>query len=117
MLVGLQGLGKTLQTIAFLAYMQTVRGVAGPSLVVVPMSVLSSWTKEFARWAPHLRIVRVHTSTPEDKMRIRKEARSWLPLLLCLVVPTCPCLPPSAFIAVGEPSASMCVNEQGQGLL
>ncbi|BDA46823.1 probable global transcription activator SNF2L1 [Coccomyxa sp. Obi] len=67
------GLGKTLQTIAFLAYMQTVRQVAGPSLVVVPMSVLSSWTKEFARWAPHLRVVRVHTSTPEDKMRIRKE--------------------------------------------
>lgn len=55
--------------------MQTVRRVAGPSLVVVPMSVLSSWTKEFARWAPHLRVVRVHTSSPEDKLRIRREVR------------------------------------------
>lgn len=71
----MQGLGKTLQTIAFLAYMQTVRRVAGPSLVVVPMSVLSSWTKEFARWAPHLRVVRVHTSSPEDKLRVRREVR------------------------------------------
>lgn len=68
-----QGLGKTLQTIAFLAHMQTVRGVAGPSLVVVPMSVLSSWTREFQRWAPSLRVVRLHSSSPDDKLRIRRE--------------------------------------------
>jgi SNF2-related domain len=38
-----QGLGKTLQTVAFLSYLKNERGVRGPSLVVVPLSVLSSW--------------------------------------------------------------------------
>lgn len=37
------GLGKTLQTIAFLAHLKFVRGVSGPFLVVVPLSVISSW--------------------------------------------------------------------------
>ena len=34
-----QGLGKTLQTISFLSYLTFERHVAGPSLVVVPLSV------------------------------------------------------------------------------
>ncbi len=34
-----QGLGKTLQTISFLSYLTFERNVAGPSLVVVPLSV------------------------------------------------------------------------------
>ena len=37
------GLGKTLQSIAFLAHLHFVRGVTGPHLVVVPLSVLSNW--------------------------------------------------------------------------
>ena len=32
-----QGLGKTLQTISFLAYLKFNRGVEGPHLVVVPL--------------------------------------------------------------------------------
>lgn len=39
----MQGLGKTLQTISFLSYLKGERDVAGPSLVVVPLSVVSSW--------------------------------------------------------------------------
>ena len=38
-----QGLGKTLQSIAFLAHLHFVRGVKGPHLVVVPLSVMSNW--------------------------------------------------------------------------
>lgn len=71
-----QGLGKTLQTIAFLAYMQAERGVQGPSLVVVPLSVISSWLAEFRRWAPHLRVVRVHGADIAEKLRVRNEARA-----------------------------------------
>jgi SWI/SNF-related matrix-associated actin-dependent regulator of chromatin subfamily A member 5 len=37
------GLGKTLQTISFLAALKWERHVSGPHLVVVPLSVMSSW--------------------------------------------------------------------------
>lgn len=46
------GLGKTLQTIAFLL------SRPGPALVVAPLTVLPVWEREFARWAPGLRILR-----------------------------------------------------------
>jgi ATP-dependent DNA helicase len=47
------GLGKTLQTISFLAFLRE-KGIKGPFLVVGPVSVLSSWVDEIARWAPSL---------------------------------------------------------------
>ena len=34
------GLGKTLQTISFLAYLREGRGVRGPHIVIVPKSVV-----------------------------------------------------------------------------
>lgn len=46
------GLGKTVQTIAFILY----KASAGASLVVAPASVVMNWQKEFARFAPTLRI-------------------------------------------------------------
>lgn len=69
------GLGKSLQTIALLSYMMRERGLKGPSLVVCPLSVLSSWMAEFARWAPHLRIVRMHVSGQDQKRVLRREVR------------------------------------------
>ena len=47
-----QGLGKTLQTITFLAYLKYVRNISGPHLVVVPLSVLPNWWVMGWRW-PH----------------------------------------------------------------
>lgn len=67
------GLGKTLQTIAFLSYLQFERGVHGPSLVVVPLSVMSSWMLEFKKWAPQLRVVRLHTNDVNERRRYRQE--------------------------------------------
>lgn len=46
------GLGKTLQSIAFLM------SRPGPALIVAPLSVLPVWEREFARWAPQMRILR-----------------------------------------------------------
>ena len=48
----LQGLGKTLQTIAFLGYLKFHRGTAGPHLVAVPKSTLDNWSREVAKWVP-----------------------------------------------------------------
>ena len=45
---------------------------------MVPLSVISSWMAEFRRWAPHLRIARVHGSDIAEKLRVRNEVRARL---------------------------------------
>lgn len=67
------GLGKTLQTIAFLGYLKFERHVHGPHLVICPLSVLSSWMKEFQFWCPELRVIRLHSSDKEERERFRRE--------------------------------------------
>lgn len=42
------GLGKTIQTIGFLAHLKG-NGLHGPYLVVAPLSTLSNWVNEFSR--------------------------------------------------------------------
>ncbi|KAI6649250.1 Chromodomain-helicase-DNA-binding protein 1-like [Oopsacas minuta] len=51
------GLGKTIQTIAFLHYLYKVYQLYGPFLIVVRLSTLAVWQREFAKWAPELNIV------------------------------------------------------------
>ena len=51
------GLGKTIQTIAFLYYLHKVHMLYGPFLIVVRLSTLSGWQREFAQWASELNIV------------------------------------------------------------
>ena len=46
------GLGKTIQTIAMLAYLAACRGIWGPHLVVVPTSCIVNWETEFKKWCP-----------------------------------------------------------------
>eukprot|EP00466_Bigelowiella_natans_P005996 jgi/Bigna1/45102/e_gw1.111.20.1 len=65
------GLGKTLQTISFLAALKE-RGISGPHLVVVPLSVLSAWLNEFRRWCPSMRVVRLHSADRAERERLRK---------------------------------------------
>ena len=42
------GLGKTIQTIAFLAHLKG-NGMDGPYLIIAPLSTLSNWINEIAR--------------------------------------------------------------------
>lgn len=42
------GLGKTIQTIGFLAHLKG-KGLHGPYLVVAPLSTLANWVNEIAR--------------------------------------------------------------------
>ncbi|ULT95326.1 hypothetical protein L3Y34_004211 [Caenorhabditis briggsae] len=46
------GLGKTIQTISLITYLMEVKQNKGPYLVIVPLSTLSNWQSEFAKWAP-----------------------------------------------------------------
>lgn len=54
------GLGKTIQTIAWILAARTgaesAGAVFGPALVVAPLTLLSNWRHEFAKFAPTLRV-------------------------------------------------------------
>lgn len=58
------GLGKTCQVISFLAYLQQ-QNVDGVHLVIVPGSTLENWLREFAHFAPELRVVPYYGSQKE----------------------------------------------------
>ena len=54
------GLGKTAQTIAHIVIEDAAGRLDRPALVVVPTSLVTNWTAELARFAPHLRVVVLH---------------------------------------------------------
>jgi hypothetical protein len=54
------GLGKTLQVLAHLLLEREQGRPAGPSLVVAPLSLLFNWEREAERFAPELRVRRLH---------------------------------------------------------
>ncbi|EPY22939.1 hypothetical protein STCU_08020 [Strigomonas culicis] len=64
------GLGKTAQVASFLQCLNVLHGVRGPHLIVVPLSTLTSWSRELSRWAPGLRVITCHGG-----QRARQEAR------------------------------------------
>nr|XP_006823398.1 PREDICTED: LOW QUALITY PROTEIN: chromodomain-helicase-DNA-binding protein 2-like [Saccoglossus kowalevskii] len=51
------GLGKTIQAIAFLSYLFNTYQLYGPFLLVVPLSTMTAWQREFEIWAPDLNVV------------------------------------------------------------
>ena len=51
------GLGKTVQCASYLSYLSESLGVRGPFLVVVPLSVVPNWIREFKRWTPMINAV------------------------------------------------------------
>ncbi|KAL0923098.1 hypothetical protein M5K25_007143 [Dendrobium thyrsiflorum] len=51
------GLGKTVQSVSMLGFLQYAQQIHGPFLVVVPLSTLSNWAKEFKKWLPEMNIV------------------------------------------------------------
>ena len=39
----------------------------------LPLSVMSSWMDELAKWCPKLRVVRLHSSDENERQRLRRE--------------------------------------------
>jgi SWI/SNF-related matrix-associated actin-dependent regulator of chromatin subfamily A member 5 len=66
------GLGKTVQTIGFLAYIRHFYNQSGPHLIVVPLSVMSNWISEIERFCPTFRAIRFH-GPKEERNRIKNE--------------------------------------------
>ncbi|KAG8660293.1 hypothetical protein MANES_02G141700v8 [Manihot esculenta] len=51
------GLGKTVQSVSVLGFLQNAQQIPGPFLVVVPLSTLSNWAKEFRKWLPDMNVI------------------------------------------------------------
>ncbi|KAH7560701.1 hypothetical protein JRO89_XS10G0077400 [Xanthoceras sorbifolium] len=51
------GLGKTVQSVSMLGFLQNAQQIPGPFLVVVPLSTLSNWAKEFRKWLPDMNVI------------------------------------------------------------
>ncbi|KAL5342379.1 SNF2 family N-terminal domain-containing protein [Aspergillus crustosus] len=53
------GLGKTVQAISLIAFFKE-HNVSGPFLIAAPLSTVSNWVDEFARWTPGIKTVLYH---------------------------------------------------------
>ncbi|XP_053683366.1 SWI/SNF-related matrix-associated actin-dependent regulator of chromatin subfamily A member 5-like [Sabethes cyaneus] len=74
------GLGKTLQSISMLGYLRHHRNIKGPHLVIVPLTTINNWVREFQRFVPEIRVLHGHCYK-EDKAKLRKKLmatrKSW----------------------------------------
>ena len=51
------GLGKTIQSISFISSLFHIFEIYGPYLVIVPLSTMTAWQREFEAWAPDVNVV------------------------------------------------------------
>ncbi|KAG5293001.1 lymphocyte-specific helicase [Histoplasma ohiense] len=65
------GLGKTIQAISLIAFFKE-HNVSGPFLIAAPLSTVSNWVAEFARWTPGIETVLYHGSK-EERAEIRDQ--------------------------------------------
>jgi non-specific serine/threonine protein kinase len=61
------GLGKTMQVLALLLLLRQNRSLQGPSILVVPASLLANWISEIERFAPSLKTILAHPSAIATK--------------------------------------------------
>lgn len=64
------GLGKTVQCVSFLSYLAESLQVFGPFLVVVPLSTVPNWIREFRKWAPNMNVVVYVGDTDSREVRV-----------------------------------------------
>ncbi|MFT3684194.1 MAG: DEAD/DEAH box helicase [Phycisphaerales bacterium] len=75
------GLGKTIQLLAMLLHERApeaaaIHGNPGPTLLVVPMSVVGNWVRETRRFAPSLRVLVHHGLERQSGQTLRDAATS-----------------------------------------
>ncbi|CAD6206448.1 unnamed protein product [Miscanthus lutarioriparius] len=68
------GLGKTIQTIGFLAHLKG-KGMHGPYLIIAPLSTLSNWVNEISRFVPSVTSIIYHG----DKVARAEIRRKFMP--------------------------------------
>jgi SNF2 family DNA or RNA helicase len=64
------GLGKTLQTLTWLSWLDAQHGSASkPALVICPASVLHNWEREANRFTPHLKVLVLESGSARHNLR------------------------------------------------
>jgi SWI/SNF-related matrix-associated actin-dependent regulator of chromatin subfamily A member 5 len=53
------GLGKTIQTISIIAFLRQYKKINGPHLIIAPKITLGNWVREFQKWLPPCRVVKL----------------------------------------------------------
>lgn len=70
----MQGLGKTIQTISLVTFLIESKKQRGPYLVIVPLSTMTNWSGEFAKWAPDVKTI-AYKGNPAQRRVIQNELR------------------------------------------
>jgi SNF2 family DNA or RNA helicase len=75
LVVSLQGLGKTIQSAAFLQELQLQPSsqVRGPFLIVAPLSLIGQWQSELASWTPDFNVILYHGSADARNFLVKQE--------------------------------------------
>ncbi|KAF5377272.1 hypothetical protein D9615_006425 [Tricholomella constricta] len=68
------GLGKTIQTISLITFLIEVKRQRGPYLVIVPLSTMTNWSGEFAKWAPQVKTVS-YKGNPAQRRALQGDLR------------------------------------------
>lgn len=66
------GLGKTIQSVCFLKALKLDYGTPGPTLLVVPLSTIDAWQREFGLWAGKELNVIVYMGDADSRATARK---------------------------------------------
>ena len=70
-----EGLGKTIQTISLVTYLIEIKRQRGPYLGIVPLSTMTNWSGEFAKWAPGVKVIS-YKGTPAVRKELQNEIRA-----------------------------------------
>ncbi|RDB29065.1 Chromatin structure-remodeling complex subunit snf21 [Hypsizygus marmoreus] len=69
------GLGKTIQTISLITFLIEKKRQRGPYLVIVPLSTMTNWSGEFAKWAPQVKMIS-YKGNPAQRRALQGDLRS-----------------------------------------
>ncbi|XP_065649392.1 SWI/SNF-related matrix-associated actin-dependent regulator of chromatin subfamily A containing DEAD/H box 1 isoform X3 [Hydra vulgaris] len=68
------GLGKTVQTLAFIGYLLET-GHKGTTLIVCPCSTMDNWVREFEKWLPNVSFTQ-YTGSQSERALIRQHIKN-----------------------------------------
>ncbi|KAJ4485467.1 SNF2-family ATP dependent chromatin remodeling factor snf21 [Lentinula aciculospora] len=68
------GLGKTIQTISLISFLIESKNQRGPYLVIVPLSTMTNWSGEFAKWAPSIKVIS-YKGNPAQRRALQGDLR------------------------------------------
>ncbi|EIW65238.1 uncharacterized protein TRAVEDRAFT_68776 [Trametes versicolor FP-101664 SS1] len=69
------GLGKTIQTISLITFLIESKRQRGPYLVIVPLSTMTNWSGEFAKWAPNVSMI-AYKGNPTQRKTLQTDLRT-----------------------------------------